>query len=78
MSDGASQSDSGSAVQPAARVERSADGPGGSGGGGSGGGGVGVSTGTFDNQTHYRFLGGWLGRDYCLLFALATLEHAQH
>lgn len=61
MSDGANQSDSGSAVQPAARVERSADGPGGSGGGGSGGGGVGVSTGTFDNQTHYRFLGdGWV------------------
>nr|AAB38327.1 VP1 [Kilham rat virus] len=44
-----------------ARVERSADGSGGSGGGGSGGGGVGVSTGTYDNQTTYRFLGdGWV------------------
>lgn len=61
MSDGAEQSDSGNAVQSAARVERAADGPGGSGGGGSGGGGVGVSTGSYDNQTHYKFLGdGWV------------------
>ncbi|ABI74615.1 minor capsid protein [Mouse parvovirus 1e] len=61
MSDGAEQPDSGSAVQSAARVERAADGPGGSGGGGSGGGGVGVSTGSYDNQTHYRFLSdGWV------------------
>nr|6B9Q_1 Chain 1, Capsid protein VP2 [LuIII virus]6B9Q_2 Chain 2, Capsid protein VP2 [LuIII virus]6B9Q_3 Chain 3, Capsid protein VP2 [LuIII virus]6B9Q_4 Chain 4, Capsid protein VP2 [LuIII virus]6B9Q_5 Chain 5, Capsid protein VP2 [LuIII virus]6B9Q_6 Chain 6, Capsid protein VP2 [LuIII virus]6B9Q_7 Chain 7, Capsid protein VP2 [LuIII virus]6B9Q_8 Chain 8, Capsid protein VP2 [LuIII virus]6B9Q_A Chain A, Capsid protein VP2 [LuIII virus]6B9Q_B Chain B, Capsid protein VP2 [LuIII virus]6B9Q_C Chain C, C len=61
MSDGTDQSDSGNAVQSAARVERAADGPGGSGGGGSGGGGVGVSTGSYDNQTHYKFLGdGWV------------------
>lgn len=61
MSDGAEQSDSGNAVQSAARVERSADGPGGSGGGGSGGGGVGASTGSYDNQTLYKFLGdGWV------------------
>lgn len=57
MSDGGAQQDN--TAQSAARVERAADGSGGSGGGGSsGGGGVGVSTGSFDNQTHYDFLGG--------------------
>nr|AFR44450.1 minor capsid protein [H-1 parvovirus]4G0R_A Chain A, Capsid protein VP1 [H-1 parvovirus]4GBT_A Chain A, Capsid protein VP1 [H-1 parvovirus] len=60
MSDGTetNQPDTGIAN---ARVERSADGGGSSGGGGSGGGGIGVSTGTYDNQTTYKFLGdGWV------------------
>lgn len=59
MSDGAVQPDGG---QPAVRNERATGSGNGSGGGGGGGsGGVGISTGTFNNQTEFKFLeNGWV------------------
>lgn len=60
MSDGGAQPDG--SAESAVRTERSTGSGGGSGGGGGGGsGGVGISTGTFNNQTEFKFLeDGWV------------------